>query len=268
MILGFWDNGNFTFDDNQQDASDGSNTEATILARLIGAGVVTIQFLLLKIEQYEHSRVPMQQLYDYCISRFFHPDAWVCPFCGETGTCGFIGSYHRGLILVPEMEGPQPSNGSIRIRRICCHNCGHTHAVLPDWIIPYRQYSLLFVLCVLRDYYRRTSDPEYHTVGAVCGKYGISEQLLYQWIHDLEENRSRFLLAIQRVETTLKDFLQKAIDEASFLETFYLATPKEARRAFLQTHRTYFEYHTFHKICAYMLEDPPDSWSTAPSNPI
>ncbi|WP_276624136.1 DUF6431 domain-containing protein [Syntrophomonas wolfei] len=59
-----------------------------------------------------------------------------------------------------------------------CKSCGHTHAILPEVIIPYRSYSILFILTVLRDYYTRSDD-----IWEIGDKYQIAVSTLYLWIH-------------------------------------------------------------------------------------
>ena len=44
----------------------------------------------------------------------------------------------------------------ITIIRYRCPSCGHTHAILPECLFPYRSYSFLFILAVMRDYYTRS----------------------------------------------------------------------------------------------------------------
>jgi len=64
----------------------------------------------------------------------------------------------------------------IIIIRYKCSSCGHTHAILPECIIPYQSYSLFFILAVLRDYFGGTI-----TVQNISEKYDISVTTLYAW---------------------------------------------------------------------------------------
>jgi len=65
----------------------------------------------------------------------------------------------------------------INIHRFKC-TCGHTHAILPDILIPYGSYSLRFILTVLCDYLIR-----HCSVEEFCTKYHIVKSTLYCWIH-------------------------------------------------------------------------------------
>ncbi|WP_010248725.1 DUF6431 domain-containing protein [Acetivibrio cellulolyticus] len=64
----------------------------------------------------------------------------------------------------------------ITVTRYQCSSCGHTHAILPESIIPYCSYSFLFILAVMRDYFNRSI-----TVTDICAKYNISVSTLYSW---------------------------------------------------------------------------------------
>ena len=66
--------------------------------------------------------------------------------------------------------------GRVQIRRVRCGSCGHTHAILPDHIVPYSTYSLQFILRVLAEYFLGL-----RTVEQLCRRYAISASMLYQW---------------------------------------------------------------------------------------
>ena len=97
-----------------------------------------------------------------------------CPFC----SCAHPdwqkhASYERYLI---SYECGRSVTYIIVVIRYRCLSCGHTHAVLPEHLIPYSSYSLPFILAVLRDYYTRPV-----TVEILCSEYDISVSTLYAW---------------------------------------------------------------------------------------
>ena len=96
-----------------------------------------------------------------------------CPVCGSKGNCVPHGSYKRVLI---DVEHGKVSYGSVEIKRVRCKSCGHTHAILPDYIVPYATYSLLFILRVLAAHVLGSE-----TVEQLCRRYGISPSMLYEW---------------------------------------------------------------------------------------
>lgn len=82
-------------------------------------------------------------------------------------------SYERYLISA---EHGRSITYVIVVIRYKCLSCGHTHAILPEHLIPYSSYSLPFILAVLRDYYTRPVSVE-----VLCSEYDISVSTLYAW---------------------------------------------------------------------------------------
>jgi len=104
----------------------------------------------------------------------FHPHEYKCPFCSaEHPDWKKHAVYERYLI---SFENGRTVSCQITIVRYRCSSCGHTHAILPELIIPYQSYSLLFILAVMRDYFISSL-----TVEDICAKYDISVSTLYSW---------------------------------------------------------------------------------------
>ena len=103
----------------------------------------------------------------------FCPEKEICPFCGVSGFCRCHDSYERNLI---DFSNGKTRSEKITVQRVICRKCRHTHAVLPDVMIPYRQYSLLFVLRVLMEYFLRRQ-----TVAGLCDRFEITVAVLYRW---------------------------------------------------------------------------------------
>jgi hypothetical protein len=63
----------------------------------------------------------------------------------------------------------------VEIERAKCGACGDTHAALPDVLVPYKTYSIIFILKAIKEYF--------HTRAAthICKKYGIAISTLYAW---------------------------------------------------------------------------------------
>ena len=81
--------------------------------------------------------------------------------------------YTRSLI---DFEDGKVVYGAVEIKRVRCASCGHTHAILPDYIIPYTTYSLPFILRVLCAHFLGSE-----TVEQLCLRFSISPSMLYQW---------------------------------------------------------------------------------------
>ena len=75
-----------------------------------------------------------QQL--YVEEKYLHAKrAQVCPVCGRHGSWQAHGQYEQSVI---DYESGRVVYGRIKIRRVRCKSYGHTHAIIPDYIIPYR----------------------------------------------------------------------------------------------------------------------------------
>jgi Domain of unknown function (DUF6431) len=123
-----------------------------------------------------------------------------CPFCGaKRPTWSHHASYDRYLI---SYEKGIPTTYTISITRLICSSCGHTHAILPEIIIPYGSYSLIFVLNVLRDYYL-----PHMTVQTLCDKYQISPSTLYAWKHLFLIHKKLWLGVLEDIYQSSLDFL-------------------------------------------------------------
>ena len=102
----------------------------------------------------------------------FCPEDEVCPYCKRKGDCSVHAYYDRCLI---DFLNNCVVTSNLKILRVIC-SCGATHAILPDPIIPYRQYTLFFILAVLCDHFIHLIPIE-----AVCEKYNISIKTFYRW---------------------------------------------------------------------------------------
>jgi hypothetical protein len=155
-----------------------------------------------------------------------------CPFCSaKNPNWSYHDSYPRYLI---SFENNNPITYIIDITRIICSSCKHTHAILPEIIIPHGSYSLIFILSVLKDYFFKM------TIKNICKKYQISPSMLYGWkrlflqhkklwlgiLEDLYQNPLVFLSSMLACNTsnnlqqfftqTGHSFLQGAIKTARF----------------------------------------------------
>jgi hypothetical protein len=133
-----------------------------------------------------------------------------CPFCGaKRPDWSHHASYDRYLI---SYEKGSTTTYTISITRLICSSCGHTHAILPEIIIPYGSYSLIFVLNVLRDYYL-----SHRTVQALCDKYEISPSTLYAW-------KRLFLIHKRLWLGVLDDIYQSSLDFLSSLPALNISS--------------------------------------------
>jgi len=148
-----------------------------------------------------------------------------CPFCkAKHPNWSYHASYKRYLI---SFEKGLPIVYEITITRLICSSCKHTHAILPEIIIPYGSYSLIFILNVLRDYYL-----SHMTVCTLCNKYQISPSTLYAWKHLFIIHKKLWLGFLEDISQNPLGFLSSfpSISNSLDLELFF----KSHAQSFLQ----------------------------------
>ena len=131
-----------------------------------------------------------------------------CPYCHSVGNLIPHGYYRRNII---DFTGSKTTYHKISVRRFKCLSCGHTHAVLPDFIVPYTQYSLFFLLRVLAEYFLHLK-----TVSEICLTYAITPSMLYRWKALFLCHKKHWLPLLEHLETSSFSFLKKL----SFMEDF------------------------------------------------
>ncbi len=143
-------------------------------------------------------RLPALQLFEQFMDNFRIEDC-VCPRCGARHSCCPYDSYERYLIAY---ESGKPVYYHINILRVFCQSCGHTHAILPEIIIPYGSHNILFILAVLRDYYIHSG-----SIQEICDKYQIAVSTLYRWKHLFQKHKQLWLGLLEDAATKASDFL-------------------------------------------------------------
>lgn len=138
------------------------------------------------------------QLFEQFMDNFCIEDC-VCPRCGAKHTCCYHDSYERYLI---SYQTGKPIYDQVEILRVNCGSCGHTHAILPEAIIPHRSYSILFILTVLRNYYTRSS-----SIRELCDKYQIAVSTFYSWKHLFHRHKKLWLGVLEDAFIQASDFL-------------------------------------------------------------
>ena len=152
-----------------------------------------------------------------------------CPVCGSRGNYTVHGGYPRSLV---DLEGGKVIYATITVQRVRCGSCGHTHAVLPDYIIPHTTYSLLFILRVLAIYFLGV-----RTVEELCRRFSITPSMLYQWRAAFLEDQEIWLGVLAAAETEPADFIRRLFAVPSYAACFGRPFFSITARSFLQTHR-------------------------------
>ena len=153
----------------------------------------------------------------------------VCPTCGSKGNCIPHARYRRSLI---DLEGGKVVYSVVEIKRVRCKSCGHTHAILPDPIIPYTTYSLLFILRVLCAHFLGLKPVE-----QLCHRFSISLSMLYQWKALFLAHKEIWLGVLEDNRTTPAKFLQGLFFLPSYSNDFGRPFYQKAAHSFLQRHR-------------------------------
>ncbi len=162
-------------------------------------------------------------------SRDFVPHQESCPSCHSKGNCSYHASYQRSLI---DFVGGHPSYRTITVTRLICKSCGHTHAVLPDFIIPYAQYGLFFILRVLAEYFAGILP-----VMALCSRFSITHSMLGRWLSLFQNHKDVFLGVLESAEVSPLAFVKRILFQEDY-STFGSAFFKVASFSFLQNHAT------------------------------
>lgn len=162
----------------------------------------------------------------------FRPELETCPYCGASHCCSDHASYDRNLI---DFISGKPVYHRISVSRVICSNCGHTHAILPDLIIPYSTYGLFFILRVIAEYLMHRSSVE-----QLCLRFSITHSMLYRWFSLFLEHKALWLGALASVETQALPFLMGIASQeySAFSSRFTLLTAV----SFLQSHRNPADY--------------------------
>ena len=150
-----------------------------------------------------------------------------CPFCGSRGCCVRFASYIR--IVVDFCDG-RPVDEEVRIPRVRCRSCGCTHAILTDHLIPYRSYSLFFILRVIGEYLLRLRPVE-----KLCARFWITHSTLYRWTALFRAHKAEWLGLLQDLERDPVSFLKDLAslpEYCSFSGGFY----RKTLLSFLQSH--------------------------------
>ena len=137
-----------------------------------------------------------------------------CPHCRAKGCLGKFGHYGRYLV---EMEKGRPIVHPVRIERYRCSSCRHTHALLSSCLVPYRSYSLRFILTVLYSHFGKQK-----TVEQISADFGIAVSTLYEWKKLFMRHKEVWLGVLKNLYRSETSFLRRCTgrDLSGFYERF------------------------------------------------
>jgi len=149
-----------------------------------------------------------------------------CPLCRAKSNCTYFSSYSRNLIT---FENGLNTCHTVSIARVICNSCGHTHAILPDHLIPFGSYTLSFVLKVLRSYFLGSK-----TITSLCEFFQISISTLYEWIKLFKEQKQIWLGVLNDATISVVKFIDEILSASKSVSSFYQIT----KTSFLQNFKT------------------------------
>ena len=151
----------------------------------------------------------------------FTPSDYSCPHCGGTGHFTYHSAYSRTMI---SFIASKRIESVVNIPRVICQ-CGHTHALLPDFLIPYGSYSLRFILIILQLFMSRHCN-----VADFCDKWQISISTIYHWKHLFIDHYNLWFSILNKI-STLKPEAFKIIQRIAMLPALFF---KRFNFSFLQ----------------------------------
>ena len=158
----------------------------------------------------------------------FQPELETCPICGCTGNCHIHDYYGRSII---DFQTGRSQKESLCIMRVFCDSCEHAHAVLPDIIVPYSRYSLLFILFILGEYFAGL-----HSIEQLCERFDISEKQFHKWLTLWKSHKKQWLGILNDSETDNDAFYRHLVLLDSY-SSFSMDFIRLTARSFLQSHR-------------------------------
>ena len=133
-----------------------------------------------------------------------------CSNCDSDKLIGY-GYYSRNIVLFDQ-------NLTIKIRRVKCKECGHTHAIIPTFIKPYFQFESSFIDYIVK-----------HLTINKCSKnelaklYSISRQIIRKW--QIRFEKFYYLLLTTFNSEGFNNIYKKVFDD-SFISIFYTYNQK------------------------------------------
>ena len=156
----------------------------------------------------------------------FDPKNETCPSCGAKGQCRIYASYERYIV---DLNGGEVVSDILQIKRVLC-SCGHTHAILPDFIVPYRQYSLPFILFILKIWFSHAM-----TADDIEDTYGVSYKVLVRWRDIYGNHKDLWLGIVKSRQVSSLDFIENIFTQDPF-SGFTIGFYQKTLYSFLQTH--------------------------------
>ncbi len=112
-----------------------------------------------------------------------------CPKCHAKSNFSIHGHYNRNLVIISEDDN-LCHEYNVVVTRVICNSCGSTHALLPDFIIPYKSFSFDSIICIVEEvasssaYKREIKDlnKEVKYLNTVIDRFKVTIKKFIKWI--------------------------------------------------------------------------------------
>ena len=163
----------------------------------------------------------------------YRPELDTCPYCSSKGNCRIHAYYRRKIGVFKD--------GSIvwekvTVMRVICSSCGHTHAILPDVIIPYARYGILLVLKVLAAHFSR-----HFSADKICERFSISRNTFFKWLSLWHKHKDLYLGRLVSSETGSRSFMKQIAEQQDY-SAFASSFVRLFAVSFLQAHKNPANY--------------------------
>ncbi len=160
------------------------------------------------------------------MSRFV-PEKETCPICGSRGNCHIHAYYGR---TITDFINGKRVRCSLCVMRVICDSCHHTHAILPDHIIPYGTYGLFFVLRVLAEHFF-----QFRSIESICERYGISDRQFRKWRSLFNSHKKLWLGELENLKASPRSFMKTLVSQP--YNEFSSGFVSRFSFSFLQSHK-------------------------------
>ena len=152
------------------------------------------------------------------LQKSFNPDSFTCQGCSCVGNCKKSSSYKRYFITPENYNSSNSDDQRINVDCIYCKTCNYHHANLYDMIIPYRSYSLSFIMQVLSDYAKHNC-----TIVELCDKWHIAISTLYNWRDTFRRHYQMWCHAMF-LRDKLSDSINQVFNQPNIISDFFNTT--------------------------------------------
>lgn len=134
---------------------------------------------------------------------------FTCPKC-SSHNFSFFGSYSRNLVI---RENDTLVDYNIDIKRVICKDCHSTHALIPNFIIPYKIYSKNIIVSCLKE----SLDSNLSKIQNI---FNVYRQLILNWKKQFN-NYLNFICTFYS-SLNMKCILYKLSNDINFCFEFFI----------------------------------------------